>query len=219
MVGIAEQYQYTLRDESIHLNFGIDVINQIKIENPQLWTKAFQEEVRKMIRTAAEFEAAYGRDTMPRGFLGLNAALCETYMHFIANRRCAQIDLAGAFEETENQVPVDVGSDGPEEGEKLLRDPRHRIPERRRAELGLGLRGTRSLTSKTGATTFNCRERGYHSALLHKVERLMQRATDAFVAECGDDTVPSHIGPQTGTDAAKYYFDLFGRQLLDQIPN
>jgi ribonucleoside-diphosphate reductase beta chain len=33
MVGIAEQYQYILRDESIHLNFGIDVIYQIKIEN------------------------------------------------------------------------------------------------------------------------------------------------------------------------------------------
>ena len=32
-----------------------------------------------------QVEAAYGRDTMPRGFLGLNAALCESYMHFIAN--------------------------------------------------------------------------------------------------------------------------------------
>ncbi len=29
----AGQYQYILRYESIHLNFGIDVINQIKIEN------------------------------------------------------------------------------------------------------------------------------------------------------------------------------------------
>ncbi len=105
MVGIAEQYQYILRDESIHLNFGIDVINQIKIENPHLWTKAFQEEIRDMIRTAAELEAAYGRDTMPRGFLGLNAALCETYMHFIANRRCAQIGLAPVFVETENPFP------------------------------------------------------------------------------------------------------------------
>ena len=46
MVGIAEQYHYILRDESIHLNFGIDVINQIKIENSHLWTQAFQEEVR-----------------------------------------------------------------------------------------------------------------------------------------------------------------------------
>src|SRR5258705_6531245 len=105
MVGIAEQYQYILRDESIHLNFGIDVINQIRIENPDLWTKAFQEEVRAMVRAAAELEAAYGRDTIPRGFLGLNAALCETYMHFIANRRCAQLGLAGGSVRTESRYP------------------------------------------------------------------------------------------------------------------
>ena len=105
MVGIAEQYQYILRDESIHLNFGIDVINQIKLENPHLWTKDFQEEVRGMLKEAAELEAAYGRDTMPRGFLGLNAALCEQYMHFIANRRCAQIGLAPVFAETDNPFP------------------------------------------------------------------------------------------------------------------
>jgi ribonucleoside-diphosphate reductase beta chain len=105
MVGIAEQYQYILRDESIHLNFGIDVINQIKAENPHLWTETFQEEVRSMIRTAAELEAAYGRDTMPNGFLGLSAALCEQYMHFIANRRCFQIGLEPVFAETQNPFP------------------------------------------------------------------------------------------------------------------
>jgi ribonucleoside-diphosphate reductase beta chain len=105
MVGIAEQYQYILRDESIHLNFGIDVINQIKIENPDLWTAGFHEEVRGMLREAAELEAAYSRDTMPRGFLGLNAALCEQYMHFITNRRCAQLGLAPIFAEVENPFP------------------------------------------------------------------------------------------------------------------
>jgi ribonucleoside-diphosphate reductase beta chain len=105
MVGIAEQYQYILRDESIHLNFGIDVINQIKAENPHLWTHSFQDEVRQMLTDAASLEAAYGRDTMPRGFLGLNAALCEQYMHFIANRRCAQLGLGPVFAETENPFP------------------------------------------------------------------------------------------------------------------
>ena len=105
MVGIAEQYQYILRDESIHLNFGIDVINQIKAENPHLWTPAFQNEVRQMLTDAAQLEAAYGRDTMPRGFLGLNAALCEQYMRFIANRRCAQLGLGPVFAEMENPFP------------------------------------------------------------------------------------------------------------------
>jgi ribonucleoside-diphosphate reductase beta chain len=105
MVGIAEQYQYILRDESIHLNFGIDVINQIKIENPHLWTKEFQARIAAMVREAADLEVAYGRDTMPRGFLGLNAALCEQYMHFIANRRAAQIGLTPVFAEAENPFP------------------------------------------------------------------------------------------------------------------
>ncbi len=105
MVGIAEQYQYILRDESIHLNFGIDVINQIKIENPHLWTESFQNEVRNMIREAAELEAAYGRDTMPNGFLGLNAELTETYMRFIANRRCGQLGLEPVFPPADNPFP------------------------------------------------------------------------------------------------------------------
>lgn len=105
MVGISEQYQYILRDESIHLNFGIDVINQIKNENPYLWSTPFKEEVQGMLRSAAELAAAYGRDTIPNGFLGLSAGLCEQYMHFIANRRCGQIGLDPVFAETENPFP------------------------------------------------------------------------------------------------------------------
>ena len=105
MVGIAEQYQYILRDESIHLNFGIDVINQIKIENSHLWTAEFRAEVRDMLTIASELEIAYGRETMPTGMLGLNAAQCEQYLHFITNRRCAQIGLAPVHPATDNPFP------------------------------------------------------------------------------------------------------------------
>ncbi|MEV0675370.1 ribonucleotide-diphosphate reductase subunit beta [Actinosynnema sp. NPDC050436] len=105
MVGIAEQYQYILRDESIHLNFGIDSINQIKIENPHLWGEGFQAEVRRMLAEACELEVAYGRDTMPNGLLGLNADQCEQYMHFITNRRCAQLGLAPVFGPADNPFP------------------------------------------------------------------------------------------------------------------
>jgi ribonucleoside-diphosphate reductase beta chain len=93
MTGVAEQFQYILRDESMHMNFGIDVINQIKIENPQLWTPEFKQEMAAMIREAVELEAEYARETMPRGILGMNAGMFEEYLHFIANRRCAQIGL------------------------------------------------------------------------------------------------------------------------------
>lgn len=105
MVGIAEQYQYILRDESIHLNFGIDCINQIKLENPHLWTPAFADEIRTMLGEACELEIVYARDTMPRGMLGLTAEACAQYLRFITDRRAQQIGLAPLHGEPENPFP------------------------------------------------------------------------------------------------------------------
>ena len=105
MTGVAEQFQYILRDESMHLNFGIDVINQIKLENPHLWTEEFQQEVRQMILEGTELEINYARDTMPRGVLGMNAAMMEEYLHFIANRRLSQLGLSPAYAGAENPFP------------------------------------------------------------------------------------------------------------------
>ncbi|MGE4615498.1 MAG: ribonucleotide-diphosphate reductase subunit beta, partial [Gammaproteobacteria bacterium] len=73
MTGVAEQFQYILRDESMHMNFGIDVINQIKVENPHIWTQSFQAQMISLIREAVDLEIAYAHDTVPRGVLGLNA--------------------------------------------------------------------------------------------------------------------------------------------------
>ena len=105
MTGVAEQFQYILRDESMHLNFGIDVINQIKLENPHLWTEEFKEEVTQMILEGTALEIEYARDTMPRGVLGMNAAMMEEYLHFIANRRLTQLGLAEQFPGATNPFP------------------------------------------------------------------------------------------------------------------
>ena len=105
MVGTAEQFQYILRDESMHLNFGIDVINQIKSENPHLWSKAFQDEICTMIREAVELEINYAYDTMPRGVLGMNADMFVDYLRYIANRRCDQIGLPELYAGAVNNFP------------------------------------------------------------------------------------------------------------------
>lgn len=105
MTGTAEQLQYILRDESMHLNFGIDVINQIKIENPHLWTEKFQNEIIEMIKDGVDLEHQYAMDTMPRGILGMNAEMFEDYLHFIANRRFSQIGLAPQYTSTDNPFP------------------------------------------------------------------------------------------------------------------
>ena len=105
MTGTSEQFQYILRDESMHVNFGIDVINQIKLENPHLWDEEMQETARQMILEGMQLEIEYAKDTMPRGILGMNANMMAEYLQFIANRRLAQIGLPEQFAGVKNPFP------------------------------------------------------------------------------------------------------------------
>jgi len=105
MTGAAEQYQYILRDESMHCNFGIDLINTIKHENPQLWTPEFRAEIKELFLHAVELEYRYAEDTMPRGVLGMNASMFKGYLRYIANRRATQIGLEALFPNEENPFP------------------------------------------------------------------------------------------------------------------
>ncbi|AMM24077.1 ribonucleotide-diphosphate reductase subunit beta [Variovorax sp. PAMC 28711] len=105
MTGAAEQYQYILRDESMHCNFGIDLINQLKLENPGLWTTEFKAEIKALFLEAVELEYKYAEDTMPRGVLGMNASMFKGYLRYIANRRAQQIGLETLFPNEENPFP------------------------------------------------------------------------------------------------------------------
>lgn len=102
MTGIGEQFQYILRDETIHLNFGIDLINGIRHESPELWTAEFQQAMVDRVREAVELEIAYAEDCLPRGILGLNGEVFRDYVQHIADRRLERIGL-----------PVQYGSPNP----------------------------------------------------------------------------------------------------------
>ncbi len=95
--GTAEQFQYIMRDESMHMNFGIDMINQIKKEQPELWTDTFQKRLSNKIVKAAKMEEQYAHDLMPRGILGLNAESFEEYTQYVADRRLAAIGINPRF--------------------------------------------------------------------------------------------------------------------------
>ncbi len=97
MPGIAEQFQYILRDETIHLNFGVDLINGIKAENPEIWTYEFQQEIIAMIHQAVKLEISYAQDCLPSGIVGLNALLFTDYVQHIADRRFERIGISKQY--------------------------------------------------------------------------------------------------------------------------
>ncbi|HET6349558.1 MAG TPA: ribonucleotide-diphosphate reductase subunit beta [Candidatus Krumholzibacteria bacterium] len=93
MVGVGEQFQFILRDESVHLAFGCDLINNVVLENPEIWTEDFQAGLVENIKHSVELEHAYARDCLPKGILGLNSDAIYQYVKYIADRRLERINL------------------------------------------------------------------------------------------------------------------------------
>ena len=104
MIGIGEQFEYIMRDESIHLAFGCDLINTIKTENPAVWTQELQDEIIVLIKQAVDLEAQYAIDACPTGLLGISTQQFVNYVKHIADRRLERIDLPKVYYE-ENPFP------------------------------------------------------------------------------------------------------------------
>ncbi|MEM9558205.1 MAG: ribonucleotide-diphosphate reductase subunit beta [Acidobacteriota bacterium] len=104
MIGIGEQFEYIMRDESIHLAFGCDLINTIKTEFPDTWSREFQDEVTLLIDQAVGLEQRYAYDACPEGLLGINAEQFAQYVEYIADRRLERLGLAKRYHR-ENPFP------------------------------------------------------------------------------------------------------------------
>jgi len=100
MVGVGEQFQFILRDESVHLAFGTDLINTIIAENPEVWTDDFRKATIENITKAVELENAYAVDCLPKGVLGLNNDMIKQYLHYIADRRLERLNLPQTYNAT-----------------------------------------------------------------------------------------------------------------------
>jgi len=104
MIGVGEQFQYILRDESVHLAFGADLINTIVAENPSIWTDEFKAEITKAIVKGVELECMYAKDALPQGILGLNSDMLSQYVQYIGDRRLERINLKRVYN-AENPFP------------------------------------------------------------------------------------------------------------------
>ncbi|WP_458187700.1 ribonucleotide-diphosphate reductase subunit beta [Haladaptatus sp. NG-WS-4] len=104
MVGVGEQFEYIMRDESLHLAFGVDLIGEIRRENPDVWTDEFEVEIDHLVKRAVELEKLYARNACPEGIVGMSADQFAEYVEFIADRRLNQLGIDEQYG-TENPFP------------------------------------------------------------------------------------------------------------------
>jgi ribonucleoside-diphosphate reductase beta chain len=100
--GLYEQIDYTLADETRHVEFGVNIINQLREEYPKSWSKNLEQELSDLTIEAVNLEIDFLREAIPNGILGISKESHEKYVKFLANKRLKSIGLNPVFEDTHN---------------------------------------------------------------------------------------------------------------------
>ncbi len=103
--GIGNMFEYTLRDESNHIELCRELLLTLVEENPEIWTPWFQQELVGAMAEAVSLEKEFIRDCLPVSAVGLNADEFEKYIDFIADRRLAGCNLPTLTPGASNPFP------------------------------------------------------------------------------------------------------------------
>ncbi|MDR5708731.1 MAG: ribonucleotide-diphosphate reductase subunit beta [Armatimonadota bacterium] len=102
--GLATIVDWTLKDESLHLSFGIHLITELLVQDPALLTPELGRELKSLILRAVELERDYHRTLLPQPLIGVNAEVLNAYVEYVTDRRLEELGL-GAHFHTPNPAP------------------------------------------------------------------------------------------------------------------
>lgn len=88
---------WIIRDESLHLKFGMNLILTTLEENEDLQTPEFADEIKQMILDGVAMEEQYNKDLLPKGILGLNADYVNQYVKYLTDRRLEELGFGAHY--------------------------------------------------------------------------------------------------------------------------
>lgn len=102
--GVSSLVNYILRDETIHLGFGMQAMRKLLNENPAILTPELKKELIETMDKAVQLETAYAQEAMPQGILGMNSNYYIKYCKHIADRRLKTLGLGEVYK-VQNPAP------------------------------------------------------------------------------------------------------------------
>lgn len=95
--GLASGTNWVFRDESMHMQFALEVVDSVRREEPELFDDALIADVNKMIQQAVECETLFAKDLLGQGVPGLSVGDMRTYLEFVADQRLSNLGLPPRF--------------------------------------------------------------------------------------------------------------------------
>ena len=91
--GLSGGTNWVFRDESAHMAFAFEVIDQVRREEPELFDESLEADVRRMMAEAIDCEAAFAEDLLGGGVAGLSVTDVRQYLEFVADQRLARLGM------------------------------------------------------------------------------------------------------------------------------
>lgn len=92
MLSTADQIKFINRDEVAHMSFFIQMIETLKVENPEVFADpTFWQDAEALIRSAVELEIEWGKYIIQDGVLGLSDSIVTDYIQHLGNDRWQRI--------------------------------------------------------------------------------------------------------------------------------
>nr|WP_241835001.1 ribonucleotide-diphosphate reductase subunit beta [Pseudofrankia asymbiotica] len=95
--GLASGTNWVFRDESMHMEFALDVVAAVRAEEPDLVDAGFEADVRRMLAEAVDAETVFAEDLLAGGIAGMTVPDMRRYLEHVADRRLGQLGFAPMF--------------------------------------------------------------------------------------------------------------------------
>ncbi|HWS35862.1 MAG TPA: ribonucleotide-diphosphate reductase subunit beta [Actinoplanes sp.] len=91
--GLASGTNWVFRDESMHMAFAFDVVDQVRAEEPDLFDEKMEQQVRDMMAEAVECEVQFAADLLEQGVSGMSLGDMREYLQHVADRRLQALGI------------------------------------------------------------------------------------------------------------------------------
>jgi ribonucleoside-diphosphate reductase beta chain len=91
--GLAAGTNWVFRDESCHMSFAFEVVEQTRREYPDLWNDEMETKIVGMLEEAVECEMLFAEDLLANGVPGLSLKDMRSYLEFVADQRLKNLGL------------------------------------------------------------------------------------------------------------------------------
>jgi ribonucleoside-diphosphate reductase beta chain len=95
--GLASGTNWVFRDESMHIQFALEVIKTIRHEEPSLFDYDLEQKVREMMEEAINCEYDFANDVLSLGVGGLSSTNMLQYLRYIADQRFESLDMKKVY--------------------------------------------------------------------------------------------------------------------------